>query len=97
MRADRAARVRGMADPCTLLLASVSRVNDPPDIFDLDRLLVLMLLAIGLALIAGNGFAIIQARRGKTPKGEEGDFRPGRAWWLLAVGALMTVWGLASL
>ena len=56
-----------------------------------------MLLAIGLALIAGNGFAIIQARRGKTPKGEEGDFRPGRAWWLLAVGALMTVWGLASL
>ncbi len=86
-----------MSDPCTLLLASVSRVNDPPDIFDLDRLLVLMLLAIGLALIAGNGFAIIQARRGKTPKGEEGDFRPKRAWWLLAVGTLMTVWGLASL
>lgn len=83
-------------DRCTLVLASVSRVNDL-DIFDLDRLLVLMLLAIGVALIAGNGFAIIQARRGKTPKGEEGDFRPGRAWWLLAVGTVMTVWGLASL
>lgn len=79
------------------MLASVSRVNDALDIFDLDRLLVLMLLAIGLAMIAGNGFAIIQARRGKTPKGEEGDFRPGRAWWLLAVGVVMMVWGLASL
>jgi hypothetical protein len=67
------------------------------DIFDLDRLLVLMLLAIGLALIAGNGFAIIQARRDKKPKDEEGEFRPARAWWLLAVGLVMTVWGLASL
>ena len=69
----------------------------PVDIFDLDRLAVLMLLAIGLALIAGNGFAIIQARRGRKPKGEEGEFRPGRAYWLLAVGVVMTVWGLASL
>ena len=86
-----------MSHRCTLVLASVSRVNDALDIFDLDRLLVLMLLAIGVALIAGNGFAIIQARRGKTPKGEEGDFRPGRAWWLLAVGVVMMVWGLASL
>ena len=86
-----------MSHRCTLVLASVSRVNDALDIFDLDRLLVLMLLAIGLALIAGNGFAIIQARTGKTPKGEEGDFRPGRAWWLLAVGVVMMVWGLASL
>ena len=56
-----------------------------------------MLLAIGLALIAGNGFAIIQARRDKKPKDEEGEFRPARAWWLLAVGLVMTVWGLASL
>ncbi|GMQ84923.1 MAG: hypothetical protein BMS9Abin07_0488 [Acidimicrobiia bacterium] len=72
-------------------------MNDTLDIFDLDRLLVLMLLAIGLALIAGNGFAIIQARRGRAPKGEEGEFRPSRAWWLLAVGTVMTLWGLASL
>lgn len=70
---------------------------DVEDIFDLNRLLVLMLLAIGLALVAGNGFAIIQSRRGVKPKDEEGDFRPARAWWLLAVGLLMTVWGLASL
>ncbi len=70
---------------------------DATDIFDLDRLLVLMLIAIGLALMAGNGFAIVQARRGKKPKGEEGELRVGRAWWLLAVGVVMTVWGLASL
>lgn len=70
---------------------------DANDIFDLNRLAVLMLLAIGLALIAGNGFAIVQARRGVKPKDEEGEFRPARAWWLLAVGVVMTVWGLASL
>lgn len=70
---------------------------DVQDILDLDRLLVLMLLAIGLALVVGNGFAIIQARRGRKPKGEEGEFRPARAYWLLAVGLVMTVWGLASL
>lgn len=58
---------------------------------------MLMLLAIGLALVAGNGFAIIQARRGKRPQGAEGEFHAGRAWWLLAVGVVMTVWGLASL
>ena len=77
-------------------IATVPAV-DATDIFDLNRLAVLMLLAIGLALIAGNGFAIIQARRGGKPKDEEGEFRPARAWWLLAVGVVMTVWGLASL
>lgn len=80
-------------DRASLALLAV----DATDIFDLNRLLVLMLLAIGLALLAGNGFAIIQARRGVKPKDEEGEFRPARAWWLLAVGVLMTVWGLASL
>ncbi len=69
---------------------------DDLDIFDLNRLLVLMLVAIGLALVFGNGAAIIQARRGKKPKDEEGDFRPARAWWLLGVGLVMTVWGIAS-
>lgn len=78
------------------LLATVPAV-DASDILGLDRLLVLMLLAIGFALVAGNGFAIIQARRGRKPAGESGEFRPSRAWWLLAVGLVMTVWGLASL
>ncbi len=72
-------------------------VVDGIDIFDLDRLVVLMLLAIGLALVAGNGYAILQARRGRKPKDEVGEFRPVRAWWLFGVGLVMTVWGLASL
>ncbi len=70
---------------------------DGIDIFGLDRLLVLMLLAIGFALVAGNGFAILQARQGRKPKDEAGEFRPVRAWWLFGVGLVMTVWGLASL
>ena len=35
--------------------------------------------------------------RGKRPKKAQGDFRPARAWFLLAVGAVISVWGLASL
>lgn len=73
------------------------RYRSAVDIFDLNRLAVLMLLAIGLALVVGNGFAIIQARRGRKPHGEEGEFRPSRAWWLLAVGVVMTLWSVASL
>ena len=74
-------------------------VNDTDlvDILDLDRLLVLMVLAIGLAMIAGNGFAIFQHHRGRKPEGEEGEFRPGRAYWLFGVGIVMAIWALASL
>jgi hypothetical protein len=67
------------------------------DIFDLDTLLVQMLLAVGAALVFGNGWAIIMNRRDSMPKGVAGEFRAGRAWWLLAVGALIAAWGLASL
>jgi len=56
-----------------------------------------MVLAMGLAMVAGNGFAIWQHRRGRKPKGEEGDFRGPRAYWLLGVGLVMTAWGLLSL
>ncbi|MEA2024414.1 MAG: hypothetical protein U9N79_09025 [Actinomycetota bacterium] len=69
---------------------------DIVEIFDLDRLLVLMVLAIGLAMLVGNGFAIWQHRRGNKPKGEDGEFRPARAYWLIAVGLVMTTWGLFS-
>ncbi len=66
-------------------------------IFDLDLLIKQIALALGLAMVLGNGFAIIQHRRGKSPKGEEGDFRSGRAWWLLSVGVLIAIWGAVSL
>lgn len=74
-------------------------VNDADivEILDLNRLLVLMVLAMGLAMVVGNGFAIWQARRGNKPKGEEGELRGPRAYWLLGVGLVMTIWGLVSL
>ncbi len=74
-------------------------VNDVDivEILDLDRLLVLMVLAMGLAMVAGNVFAIWQHRRGNKPKDEEGEFRGVRAYWLLGVGLVMSIWGLVSL
>jgi hypothetical protein len=68
-----------------------------PDIFDLDSLLAQLITALGLALVAGNGFAIYRARQGKLPEGVEGEFRPGRAWFLFSVGIIIGTWGLASL
>ena len=70
---------------------------DHVEILDLDRLLVLMDLAMGLAMVHGNGYAIWQHQRGNTPKGEEGEFRGPRAYWLVGVGLVMTAWGLLSL
>ena len=69
-----------------------------PDIFDLDTLFAQMVLALGAALILGNGYALIMERRGVRPKGREGEpLRTGRAWFLVAVGAVMTWWGFGSI
>jgi len=70
---------------------------DVIDVLGLDSLLAQMILAIGAAMVLGNGFAIYQHKRGRAPKGAAGPFRAGRAWWLLGVGAVITVWGIASL
>ena len=67
------------------------------EIFDFDNLFKQAVLALGAALVAGNGFAIYQQRRGRKPQGAEGEFRAARAWWLLAVGVVIGSWGLASL
>ena len=67
------------------------------EILDLTILIKQVALALGLAMVLGNAYAIIQHRRGKSPKGEEGDFRPGRAYWLLAVGVLIATWGAVSI
>jgi hypothetical protein len=66
------------------------------DIFGLESLFPLMVLAMGLAMVLGNGLAIMKNRRGEKPKGIEGDFRPARAWFLGLVGVVLTVWGAAS-
>lgn len=63
------------------------------DIFDVDLLLPQMLLAVGLAMIVGNGIAWFNYRRGQTPKGVgEAQFRPGRAVWMLVVGTILSLW-----
>ncbi len=67
------------------------------DIFNLGTLLAQMVLALGAALVAGNGAAIWMDRTGRTPTKATGEFRKPRAWWLLVVGLLMTLWGGASL
>ena len=66
------------------------------DILDLSSLLAQLILALGAALVIGNAYALLMARRGVTPKGATGELRRGRAWFLLAVGALIAMWGLAS-
>ena len=64
---------------------------------DLNLLIKQIALAFGAAMVLGNLFAIIQHKRGVTPKGETGEFRAVRAYWLLGVGTLIAIWGAASL
>jgi hypothetical protein len=67
------------------------------EILDLNLLIKQIALAFGAAMFIGNVFAIVQNKRGKTPKGEVGEFRAARAYWLLGVGALIATWGAVSL
>ncbi|MCH7584305.1 MAG: hypothetical protein IH941_03990 [Acidobacteria bacterium] len=67
------------------------------DIFNLNSLLAQLLLALGAALVIGNFYALIQNRRGIKPKNMDGVLRRGRAWWLITVGMVITVWAGASL
>ncbi len=66
------------------------------ELLGLDDLLAQMILAVGAAMVIGNGFALIQHARGKD-KERAADFRTARAWWFVAVGLLITLWGVASL
>ena len=70
-------------------------VGDP---LDIQNLLPELIIALGLALLIGNGLAWRKHRRGEVPKGvENAEFRPGRAVFLLAVGAILVVWGSVTL
>ena len=69
---------------------------DVVELLGLDSLLGAMVLALGAAMVLGNGFAIYQNHRGRRPAKETGEFRAGRAWWLFGVGVLITIWGVAS-
>lgn len=70
---------------------------DVVDLLGLNTLLIQLALAVGAAMVLGNGYAIFQNKRGRSPKKLDGEFRAPRAWWLFAVGGLITVWGVASL
>ena len=70
---------------------------DVVDLLGLDTLLAQLILAVGAAMVLGNGYAIFQNKRGRMPEKMQGRFRASRAWWLLSVGAIITVWGIASL
>ena len=67
------------------------------DVLGLDDLLAQFILAVGAAMVLGNGAAIWVHSQGKTPKKAAGEFRPARAWWLLGVGVVIAIWGVASL
>ncbi len=64
------------------------------DIFDFQNLLPELILALGLALVIGNGLAWWKHRKGEAPKGvENAQYRSGRVVFLFVVGVLLTVWG----
>lgn len=68
------------------------------DIFDFDNLFPQLILALGLALLVGNGLAWWKYRKGETPDGmEDAEYRPGRVGFLSLVGILLTIWGAVTL
>lgn len=67
------------------------------EILDLNLLIKQIALALGLAMLIGNLYALYKHRKGDKPKDEEGEFRAGRAWWLITVGVVISLWGGISL
>jgi len=68
------------------------------DFLGLDTLFAEMVLGLGLALLAGNGFALWKHHRGERPADIESStpLRTARVWFLIGVGVLLTVWGAVS-
>ncbi|MGI9665996.1 MAG: hypothetical protein ACR2N2_02685 [Acidimicrobiia bacterium] len=79
------------------MLTFLQTNTDVQDLLNLDVLIKQVALALGLAMVIGNGYAIYKNKRGHKPKDEEGEFRPGRAYWLFGVGILIALWGGISL
>jgi hypothetical protein len=69
------------------------------DFIGVDTLLAELTVALGLAVVIGNGLAFYRARRGEKPGGVDpsAEFRPSRALFLMVAGALVATWGIASI
>ena len=67
------------------------------ELLDLNLLIKQIALALGTAMVLGNGYAMIQQMRGRSPNGETGEFRRGRAVWLFCTGTFIALWGALSL
>ena len=76
---------------------SIGRREVMAEILGLDTLVAQMILAIGLALVAGNSWAVLRHFQGRPPPGQRGAFRPRRAAFLILAGALMVIWSAVSL
>jgi hypothetical protein len=73
-------------------------VSSVGDLLDLENLLPELILALGLALLIGNGLAWWKHRRGETPEGvEDARYRPGRVAFLMLVGVVLTIWAAVTL
>jgi hypothetical protein len=61
-----------------------------------DDLLPLLVLALGAALVVGNGLALVRPPRQAKP-GELSRAPVGRSLTMLVIGLFAAVWALASL
>jgi hypothetical protein len=68
------------------------------ELLGIDTLLSQLVLALGLAIVLGNGYALFKHRKGERPKGMAADaqLRTGRVMFLMTIGVVMTVWGAVS-
>lgn len=68
------------------------------DFLDFENLLPELILALGLALVIGNGLAWWKNHKGEAPNDiAAAQYRPGRVVFLVIVGLLLTVWGAVTL
>lgn len=69
------------------------------DFIGVDTLLAELTVALGLAVLIGNGLAFYKARRGEKPDAvdPEAQFRPSRAVFLMLAGLVITLWGVGSI